>query len=419
MKKTKNLKDWFLSRTLFEYLSYFFLLAGLAIFLIAIADYKYPQTLAFLDFDKIDSLGTLLSGTSGILWALAGVLLFFSALKYQRQDLILQREEMTETRKVLKEQSDTLKIQTAESTYFRLLDNHRSLISSLSFAEDVGYKGLAKFYIKLKKDTEIYYQSAHLRKIVKSIHGTYYPLTQLKHQRENIEQIYCNIYHLISFITVKLNNDLFYHETLYHTLSTGEKYILGLYVLNEKAENSKFFHDHGFNYLKEFEGSGNAAYLKEKDPYFPYLTYTFISPLIKFNTKDFLAGKLDIKGGDIQIATFENINGCAVILKNIKIQYNWKGKDHIYRDTGNIVLDPKQIVNVFNFFQKHVLNKFYEMWEPKRESIMFTFAFSIIFEIECGGNNFEYTKRFQCDPRNFSQNGFDVGITEGAFESTP
>lgn len=78
-------------------------------------------------FDNVETLGIMgefLGGTVGSIWALAGVMLFFLALIYQKRELSLQREELKESRKIMENQSATIAIQQFENTFFQLLKFH-------------------------------------------------------------------------------------------------------------------------------------------------------------------------------------------------------------------------------------------------------------------------------------------------------
>ncbi len=76
------------------------------------------------DADALGVAGEFLGGTVGSIWALAGVILFFLALIYQKRELVLQREELKESRKIMEYQSATIAIQQFENTFFQLLNFH-------------------------------------------------------------------------------------------------------------------------------------------------------------------------------------------------------------------------------------------------------------------------------------------------------
>ncbi|NPD45118.1 putative phage abortive infection protein [Lentimicrobium sp. S6] len=107
--------------------------------------------------DKVGQLGDFIGGIVGSIWALAGVILFYVALNEQREDIKtnkevliaqvkaleqqieefeLQREELAETREVFKIQSETLKLQQFESTFFNLLGIHQNNISDMDVTQE-------------------------------------------------------------------------------------------------------------------------------------------------------------------------------------------------------------------------------------------------------------------------------------------
>ena len=99
--------------------------------------------------DALSTIGEFFGGTVGSIWALAGVILFYLALIYQRRELELQREELLETREILDRQSQTIEIQQFENTFFQLLDFH--LEASRRIEAQEGGNGFEKMYNDLKK----------------------------------------------------------------------------------------------------------------------------------------------------------------------------------------------------------------------------------------------------------------------------
>jgi hypothetical protein len=122
--------------------------------LLLYATYNYYKGDNFENYSKFgDSIGGLI----GTLWSLAGILLFYLALTEQRKDIKinqetlknqiksldlqieeykLQRIELEETRKVLKNQSETLQIQQFESTFFNMLHLLQEIINELKITVD-------------------------------------------------------------------------------------------------------------------------------------------------------------------------------------------------------------------------------------------------------------------------------------------
>jgi hypothetical protein len=116
-------------------------------------DFKFNSDLP-IDKQKFGQFSDYVGGIIGSIWALAGVILFYVALTDQREDIknnrevlltqvkaleqqieefALQRDEMKMTRKVFNEQSNTLKKQQFESTFFNSLDLFNNIILDISY----------------------------------------------------------------------------------------------------------------------------------------------------------------------------------------------------------------------------------------------------------------------------------------------
>ncbi|EGQ7992255.1 putative phage abortive infection protein [Vibrio vulnificus] len=123
---------------------------------------------AKIDNGKFGTFGDFFGGVFGSMWSLAGVILFYLALKEQRSDFQtnsnalvkqvealeiqtnefrLQREELTQTRNVFVEQSKILKQQRFENTFFSLLELFSSIVAELNSRSIEG-----DFFGKLKSD---------------------------------------------------------------------------------------------------------------------------------------------------------------------------------------------------------------------------------------------------------------------------
>ncbi|GIU42538.1 hypothetical protein TUM4438_09350 [Shewanella sairae] len=136
---------------------------GVSLLFLFIISFTYKAIL--FDFnvsiktDVFGQFGDIVGGVVGSLWALAGVILFYSGLKeqrhdiqtnrdalkeqikalnYQKEEMALQREEYAMARRVFEQQSDTLKeqsktsrIQQFESNFYSLLNIYIGIKSEL------------------------------------------------------------------------------------------------------------------------------------------------------------------------------------------------------------------------------------------------------------------------------------------------
>lgn len=408
-----------------------FIILSVICVVIFLVDYK---TKFVFHLTSISELGTILGGTSGIFASLAGLFFVLENLELQRQTIFqqqqsilqqqtsidLQREElknqileMKESNDYFKQQTETLKTQSIESTFFKLLENHRSLVISLKFKDDIGYSGLASFYNNLKSSTTTYYQTAFTGNIKNISDADIYPLKLLYYQIENVEQLYDNILHLIKLIKFKLNDSLFYHETFFNSLSKAEKYILGMYVLNEKSESLNHFQSKIFDYLQYYQGSGNACYIKDIVPYFPNFTISSPRPWGKFIIGDpSESGGFDKGLGEFSIEVAENYLQKKIILLAIRLEYDWKGKD--YSISNDYYSELNQVrsckLNLFETLKEHIFKKFSDNFTSSKNGFPFSMYFSLVFVIDYESKVYHYWKRYNLNTFNYHEIGADMSI---------
>ncbi|WP_405396845.1 putative phage abortive infection protein [Maribacter sp. Asnod2-G09] len=134
-----------MKKALPEKLSVFAVLTGVLVFIWGLILFLKESRIDFstvINPERFAQFGDFIGGVIGSIWALAGVILFYLALKEQRKDFAtnrkvlnaqtdalkqqikefeLQREELHETRKVFILQNETLNFQRFESTFFNLL----------------------------------------------------------------------------------------------------------------------------------------------------------------------------------------------------------------------------------------------------------------------------------------------------------
>ncbi len=130
---------------------------GLFTFIPFIFLFIWKEPILNFDFpvrkEYFGQFGDLVSGVIGSLWALAGVILFYVALKEQREDFAtnrialqkqiealtlqaeefkLQRDEIEHTRTIYEEQSRALRKQQFESTFFALLNMYSKIVTDIN-----------------------------------------------------------------------------------------------------------------------------------------------------------------------------------------------------------------------------------------------------------------------------------------------
>jgi hypothetical protein len=138
----KNKSNPLKKNTIHENLAIFFFVLGAACFVIGLLLFLFKTTELNLglpiDSNIFAAFGNLASGSVGVFWSFAGVILFYGALSLQREDLQRQREEFKrsieiaeETKKNVEEQSDILRFQKFDNTFFNLLNQHNEITKAV------------------------------------------------------------------------------------------------------------------------------------------------------------------------------------------------------------------------------------------------------------------------------------------------
>ena len=94
--------------------------------------------------DGLALLGGFLAGTTGVLWALAGLTLVYVAFLGQQVQVLHQKEDLRLTREAFKQQQAEMQLQTVEfenqrfdNTFFALLGSHQDLVKHCEI--DIGH----------------------------------------------------------------------------------------------------------------------------------------------------------------------------------------------------------------------------------------------------------------------------------------
>ncbi len=185
-----------------------------------------------VDNDTLGMIGEFLGGTVGAIWALAGVILFYLALIYQRRELELQRQELKETREILEIQSDTIAIQQFDNTFFKLLEFHIEASRKIQLTGNQnGFDELYKDFISQIK------QVKRKRKIDRSakmlndeIYGNCFQ--SVYNGYKNTLQLYFESYKtMVHFILEKSHDPTFYFNVIKTHWSEQELIIQFYYIL--------------------------------------------------------------------------------------------------------------------------------------------------------------------------------------------
>ena len=100
---------------------------------------------------KLALMGDFLGGTTVGLLSLASIIFVTAAIIMQKEELGLQRNEISETRKVHEINNATMKKQQFDSTFFKVIDLHQKILRDIQYREEAG-KDAIKAFMKLIKE---------------------------------------------------------------------------------------------------------------------------------------------------------------------------------------------------------------------------------------------------------------------------
>lgn len=190
--------------------------------------------------ETVGQFGDFIGGVVGTLFSLVGVILFYIALKEQREDFKtnqealkmqldafeqqikefeLQREELTETRKIFEQQTKTMKSQQFESNFYSLLNVF------IAIQENFINKGLfTKIIDEIKSKIPITDYSSCYNKINSEYLNTYLA------NRADLAKYFMTLYRLFKIIEESPNlNDsekIYYHKILRSQINKDELLVL-------------------------------------------------------------------------------------------------------------------------------------------------------------------------------------------------
>ncbi|MBV6645990.1 MAG: hypothetical protein KI790_11105 [Cyclobacteriaceae bacterium] len=211
---------------------------GLALCYLFVTHFNQSTNAIWNDHNLLGMAGEFLGGTVGSIWALAGVILFFLALVYQKRELELQRLELHESRKIMESQSKTIAIQQFENTFFQLLNFHinaaNQIRSNAVNGSDKKANMFDALFIDFKKETN------SLKKRRKSDAGSTMPSDEsFEHCFSAVYEGYKNTFQhylenyktLLLFIKNKSSDPAFYYDILKSHFTEQEVLIHFYYII--------------------------------------------------------------------------------------------------------------------------------------------------------------------------------------------
>ncbi len=196
-----------------------------------------------IDITKIGAFGDFIGGAIGSLWALAGVFLFFQALKDQRQDietniqlLQLQIESLESSKLTTEQQSKILRIQQFETTFFSFLKLFSETTDNLEILYTASENSVSEI-IKGKKVFKVLTEKLYNSVEVKSSSPFFatYTTTTLAYIKihdeyeETLQPYFGALYSTLKFIDsadLEISEKYIYSNTLRSYLTNSELLIL-------------------------------------------------------------------------------------------------------------------------------------------------------------------------------------------------
>lgn len=205
---------------------------------------------------SFSDLATVLAGTSGLLFSLAGIF-FFTYTLYQA------KKEMNETQGLLASQ-------IKESYFHNLLKNHKEMVNAIpdnipltnsvfeTFNRELGFKEKVRIII----DELELYGIAIKNNNFSSFHQTQNNPVRLYNRYFEVKQVGKSLLHIINFIKREFKNEEHYHTTLQLSLCPEESFLIGLIIKN-KLEPFERINSEYCSYYEEkalnFKGEENKS----------------------------------------------------------------------------------------------------------------------------------------------------------------
>lgn len=260
-------------RSVFFASGWWTIVIGVIFFALFLVDYRVKF---LFDYKGLDNLGGIITATTGICFSLAGLFFVLDNLQLQRETLNLQKEELRNqihemqlSNEHFDSQNLALLNQQYQSTFFSLLNNHTTLVTNLTFENQLGFVGLANFYnltILYAKDLKISLKQKRFEKHSVTGQNPFYLLEMNIH---SIEAILTDLVTIIQLIDNKLP-EILYYNIIYNYLTVYEKYLIGLYCDCFDNDIVRYFNTHEFDFKKYYNGHPETYRLLPVN-YFPYL----------------------------------------------------------------------------------------------------------------------------------------------------
>ncbi|MFT6981535.1 MAG: hypothetical protein ACJAUD_000298 [Crocinitomicaceae bacterium] len=362
------------------------IIIGIGIIVIGIVIFKWNESLnpkSTIASDKIGQLGDFIGGIVGSLWALAGVILFYVALSLQRKEFKLQRLELKATRSVFQQQSEQLKIQQRENTFFHLLDNHKKTVTTVSDKERVGtgkegryettsgYNVIQEKWKEVERDLTKFKNHLNKNSIVSLQQNEYYNPFKSLNSFEDFNSIYSSIYYMVEFVVEELNNSKFHLTTIYMNLSVSERLAFGAFCYYEiiKSDATLNLEEVNFDFTRDFL-SCTSFLEKERIP-----------PIINYGLGPSINTTKRIKISEHFSKIVLSCKTKSVVIKQLYLE-NELGKDDIIKEPQSFSMQEPITIDLFPFINTNYYDGHLEKITIKSTEVEHSFKLVLVLEEE-------------------------------------
>lgn len=346
--------------------AFIFLIIGFIILIWFVLDYNFGYNDIKYKM-KLGDLGTILSGTVGLLWSLASVLFFIYNLSQQREALKLQKDELKNQIEEMKLANATATIQqkaisdqTSNSLFYKLLQNNTKLFKHISPVLFNEVKNTITQTIKNYKPSVQNRCFIDIREMSDSANSVGYnpPYRFMRKYGTSgvLESYIDNVMDVIEFIESKLNGEEFYHRMFYNQLSYPEKYFIGFVFEFGLFDSSKI--KTAFNYSTAYKSS--TEYYSFDDGYFPVVNISI--PTDSFSS--YILYKHESGNTPIKFELLEDLLGKKLVFLGVFIELSSFGPASHgtfspinFKKKFNMDFDSNFVVDMVDFFENFDFKK--------------------------------------------------------------
>lgn len=277
--------------------------------------------------DDTGTLGSIIAGTTGVLWTFAGVTLFAASLLQTKIEINLQRKDMKQQLQTIEEQKNEIKQQRElfqsqqnENTLIFILNNYTRTIKSIEYFDIHGEKIFGEASLNQVSENIIHNFNSYMEVFNKEFSTNWLDVERQydiyfyrnKRELEIVNIVFENFKFIYEFVTKNLaSNGNFYLELVWNSYSNSEKFIIGM----ELANNFNSYEFNNYDYRQYYYSMTNYQKTLHQLPIF---ISTYNSTILINNTLDFstLSDKLFLNYNDIKPFAIDQINFEYQILVN-------------------------------------------------------------------------------------------------------